>query len=1526
MPYQVSRYQTSNLIHPICTPVPHPRHLQPPSPVAETASQPPEMAYDYVDSDSSYDEGPPLVRSTNPKNGMNLRKTERLKRPARYRDDLEPLDPGRPIFVHQDPIFNMDRAKFVRWHSLELNEASPGEAQYKMWQEQGEPRDAFGEPIAPTFAAGQVAESPRPTVAHLRRRSTTVRPDLSQPVIDSIERRDAFDEAFEANLTAFEDDEELHTDDDDESLVIHPKMSSEYQVRSPKRLPPSAIHKPPLVCLSEAQKLTTFSSPQDWSALSENVQWAIIYDLANDHENGITAAANLLGLTLDDVIKFVNLYVREKALWENGTCQDEPIHTALALFQLDGAEHEVEQPVLEEEADQIMLDYEPDRQAVEARAIRTMTDAGVDPQIFEGVRDIWNEPEAELFYQTGTQVIAEKETGQLVPEKSTDKMAVQPEDEQSAPVTWPPAVELITDSFSREDIGSGRSFLEFVGLQDYADSFGQWFGRGTTFREIPGIFDDNNEFIFSTEDTEKALYGGNEFNWQAPVPRIEKRPAEREWLMEALPRNPAQGKGPADSSLQQFQALAQRVNGRPISLRHKNERFFNFVTEGPFVGLGYGEDVPAATLAEILADDESGDKEADNLTKKGPDDRAVSKVDRRDNNKARGTGENALQGTVGGFGDEGVQLFNMSSAMQLCPEMPRFDNGIAPRFLEKRHVDSDEGYGTRKSVPAPHAPPFPQLPPFLQPHGGMMYPASKAVPTPASLAQNSSHVVGSGHALPAQPRDCSSATPPPTTSQPIETSLRPDARTTAESDKYDTEATVAAASGEAINKAVSTDAQGTAESDQFTENGIEVATFPKCYSCFRVRARCDGGQPCSSCATRNRKCKPVTKAVLDEFPDRAERVIKDKAKADSISAHAEGLGTIRATASKPNTAVAAPAVLHTVTSGVKREHSAMTGGASADEDDSDLDNFPPEKEDPTDGDYGLAPKKKKQKKGNTPIGKKPTPSQAKAAVPATPSPTKKRGPYRKKGVASTPKPNERAVGATSKPTPHSGGSASAGNVVAATSARQTSAKAPAAVKDRVTGSTINAGGNSPSEAGPGRSVKEAAGVVRHAEGQFGMTNARPVPVGKRDETLGPTETRSILDPSLFSSNPSSGAQDSRYIDIPFAPVATRPHTSTGRFVPGMPIAQVSRSIAGLPDTVFRASPSRGAHVMPAAPSRLVPPRPLTVPAENDAFGNGEFTKPASSLGNPVALQEMLPVTSDRMPLATRIARAGLNGSPGAMEISPTSQSSNSGTTVSMDFSPIPFTPTQGPTAYRDVGVPGRQQSILDNYGMPGFSPNLSASMVPVDSPTASQQRRSASSYNHGAHGSGSSTPAPMMSPYPMFQQQRPIPRPISRTQQDPGYPVPQQTMHPSRTSAVFYDSQNEDMGPGSRGVSASPAQQQYNTVIPLPVKRQADAPLYPGQQPARKRPRVPASPLAPPREARSWKELARSQWATETQETQPETANFSVKPIFGGDGSFDASVGQSTRIQERIDPELQKTTMAAAGEMSRPSPDNSEEH
>lgn len=190
------------------------------------------MAFDYLDSDSSYDEeGPPLDSNTNPTTKMKLRKT--VNRPARYLNDLEPVDPGRPSFVHPDPVFNKDRAHFVPWATINPNEPSTADAQYKMWQEQGEPRDEFGKPMLLPHAPDQVVESPGPTVAHLRRQSIAVRPALSQPVVDNAEQRDAFDEAFERNLAMFESDEEPQTDDDDESVVIHPPLSSKYQVRSP---------------------------------------------------------------------------------------------------------------------------------------------------------------------------------------------------------------------------------------------------------------------------------------------------------------------------------------------------------------------------------------------------------------------------------------------------------------------------------------------------------------------------------------------------------------------------------------------------------------------------------------------------------------------------------------------------------------------------------------------------------------------------------------------------------------------------------------------------------------------------------------------------------------------------------------------------------------------------------------------------------------------------------------------------------------------------------------------------------------------------------------------------------------------------------------------------------------------------------------------------------------------------------------------------------------------------------------------
>lgn len=1057
-----------------------------------------------------------------------------------------------------------------------------------------------------------------------------------------------------------------------------------------------------------------------------------------------------------------------------------------------------------------MRDDVPDWGDLEVRAIRTAMDDEVTLPIPEGTQPkVSHEPEAERPHETSTQIVAEEEAGQLSAESSADQSGGQAGDEELnsvASVARRQPVDLITDSFSREEVGSGRSFLTFVGLHEYADRFGGWFGRGTWFREIPGIFDEKNEFMFSAEDTEKALYSGNELAWEG--------------------------------------------------------------------------------------------------------------------------GNAPLQGTSGGKSDDGTLLFGMSSVMQPDPPMPAFNHGIAPRFSDTPQVGINEGHGTHQSVSKTYAPPSPQPPSSFPPRDGIAPPAGKVVPAFASLGHNSNDVASSDQASQSRAEDSSSAPPNPSQPRTIETSLKPDAPATAEKDTHDARVVVGPASGEAAQSG----AQGTAESGQFSKNGIAVDTFPKCSPCFKVRARCDGGRPCKSCVIRSRTCKVVTKEDLDKFPDRAERVLKDKSKADGKETQAEVPSVVRDTTPAPNAAVSALAASDTATPGTKRKQPAMTRLTSTDEDESDLDKFPPEKEDPTDGDYGLAPKKP-QKKGKTPVGKKQTASPAKPGVPATPTPTKKRrGPYKKKDDTSAPKRNESAVGANSTSAPQSGRSASAGNAATAKSRQKTSAKASAAIKDKLSISSLTADEGDVSRGGAGRSVNDdAAQAVRHAGDKVGMTSVRPAPVGKRDETPNLAEARSILDSSLSSLSP-SGARDSRYLNIPFAPASPQPYMPMSRLVSGFPVTQVSRSLAGTPSASLHPAPSQRAYPVPISQSHLIPPRAQSVATQGNHPGDAELARPAPNLNMaPMALQGTHPMPTSRVPLVPQLDRSGLNGSPGATDISPASRSDSSGMTANMDFLQMPFTPAQGSLAHTDGSMPRiRPQSNSGHQSMMGFVPNSAAGMMPINSPTASQRRPSVSSYNYGAPSPGTSVPSPMMamnsgfvgapgvmSPYGMLQQQWPIPRPTSGVQHGPAYPVPQQMMHPQMPSGTFHGPRGEEMPPGSRGASASPARQQHITAPPRPAKRQADAHVSPGQQPARKKPRALISPLAPPREARSWKDLARSQWATETQDHQPGTANSPVKPAFGGDGPFDVSSSQITSTREQIDPELQQTTMAEAGKTNK---------
>lgn len=1268
---------------------------------------------------------------------------------------------------------------------------------------------------------------------------------------------------------------------------------------------------------------------QDWSALGKNVQWAIIHDLANDHQDGIAAAANLLGLTLPEVIDFVNLYMKEKVLWEKDAYQHDTTRPSSTIFQCDGEQDEIVQPVPEAEADQITQGIEADRRQIAAGATQITTDVGVGPQSLEGVCDIWHEPETELFLETNSKLAAERRVAQPGTEKPADQPEVQADEEQNLIGDMPPLKELITDSFSREDITSGRSFLAFVGLQEYANRFGEWFGTGTSFREIPGIFDENNELIFPTEDTKKALYRDNALNWEGTIPQHIEVPAQREWLMEALPQDSSRHKLQMDSQLQQAQALAERVNGHPSQFYDKDRRFLDHIPEGEYGGIRYDENAQIGALAGILANNR---KEPESLVQEEtePGVRAGSILAQRIDDKSHEAHQNFVpQGTLGDFGDDGARLFNTSSAMQNCPYMPRFDNGIARRFLELGHVDINEGFSRRKSIVPSHPLTFPQLPPFLQPHEGIVQVAGKALPVPASLGHNNSQVTGSYQTSQAQTMGTSISTPNPTIARSVKTSSNHDARGMAENNIRDAVVTDGPASGDTVPKATRSDAQGTADSGRFSENGIDINTFPKCFGCFTVRSRCNGGRPCSACVTRNRKCRDVTKADLDKFADKAERVMKGKAKADAKAPHTEGKDMVRAAASTSMTAVPAPAASTVTTVGVKRKQSAIARDASIGEDDSDFDHLPSEKDDPKDGDYDSTPKKKRPKKSSASASKKPN---AVKGAPATSTPTKRgpRGPYRKKTEKSTPKSNGSGGRATSTPTPQPSGTALAGSAVAVMSAQKESAKISAAMQDKSSGSSRNTGGGSLLGAGAATAVHNSAEAMRHAGDKFGMTNVRPAPAGKRGET------HAVLNPSMFSPKP-SGFEDARYIDIPFTPAVPQTHSPAHGFAP--PMTPVPRTIAGLPGVEFRASPSQGAYATPGARSHVIPPRPQTIPAENDHLCEAELASTASSLKARMAVHEKLPVTNERISLVPQSARPSFSGPTGATDISPTSQSSGSGSTVSMDFLRMPFSPAQGSPAYSYGGMSGRlPRSSPDYHGMSGFSPSFSAGMVSLGSPAAPQRQLSVSPHNNGAHSSVNSVSSPMMaaypgiaaapglvSPYAMFPQQRPIPRPISRLQEARGYPAPQQSVQPSRSSDVFRDHQSEGVRSGSRGVSASPSQQQH-TSSPRPAKRLVDTSLDFGQQPARKKPRPSDSPLAPPREASSWKELARTQWASETQENQQETPKYSVKPVFGGDASYEVSFSQFTRIDEQIDPELQQTAMSEARKINHSSAGTSEKH
>lgn len=72
---------------------------------------------------------------------------------------------------------------------------------------------------------------------------------------------------------------------------------------------------------------------------------------------------------------------------------------------------------------------------------------------------------------------------------------------------------------------------------------------------------------------------------------------------------------------------------------------------------------------------------------------------------------------------------------------------------------------------------------------------------------------------------------------------------------------------------LSADPQDMTEQSRFWAFAIDKSSFPKCAACFLGRRTCDGERPCHSCKRAGRHCTDVTDLHLQNFPDRAKKVL-----------------------------------------------------------------------------------------------------------------------------------------------------------------------------------------------------------------------------------------------------------------------------------------------------------------------------------------------------------------------------------------------------------------------------------------------------------------------------------------------------------------------------------------------------------------------------------------------------------------------------------------------------------------------------
>lgn len=77
---------------------------------------------------------------------------------------------------------------------------------------------------------------------------------------------------------------------------------------------------------------------------------------------------------------------------------------------------------------------------------------------------------------------------------------------------------------------------------------------------------------------------------------------------------------------------------------------------------------------------------------------------------------------------------------------------------------------------------------------------------------------------------------------------------------------------------------------------IRPADIPRCRFCFKFSRVCDGARPCDSCSRNKRLCRDVDQLTLDQFPERAQRLIHEHELAESAASNS---GTKKRAAATP---------------------------------------------------------------------------------------------------------------------------------------------------------------------------------------------------------------------------------------------------------------------------------------------------------------------------------------------------------------------------------------------------------------------------------------------------------------------------------------------------------------------------------------------------------------------------------------------------------------------------------------------------